>query len=158
MAVPTWCRRARATSTPAIQTTWKKWQQHSMNRRRSKSRAGFPRNLYESKGYYSWRNPLTNEYSGLGTNRAKAFSDAIDLNLHLAKLRGHQSIVDRVFGCKHTVASWEEKYQGMIEKRGLTKETRSNYLAFSRRVVKMLGDKPMRAVTALAVSEGLEAI
>jgi enterobacteria phage integrase len=129
-----------------------------VNRRRSKSRAGFPRNLYEYKGYFSWRNPETNDYFGLGTNRAKAFADALELNLHLAKLQGKQSIVDRVFGSKQTVTAWEEKYQGMIEKRGLTKETRSNYLAFSRRVVKMLGDKPMRAVTALSVSEGLEAI
>jgi enterobacteria phage integrase len=129
-----------------------------VNRRRSKSRAGFPRNLYENKGYFSWRNPETDETFGLGTNRSKAFSDALELNLHLAKLQGKQSIVDRVFGSKQTVAAWEERYQGVIEKRGLTKETRSNYLAFSRRIVKMFGPKPMRSVTALDVSQGLEAI
>jgi enterobacteria phage integrase len=129
-----------------------------VNRRRSKSRANFPRNLYENKGYFSWRNPTTGEYFGLGTNRARAFEEALQLNLHLAKLKGHKSIIDRVFGGTQTVAAWEEKYQGVVEKRGLTKETRSNYLAFSRRVVKMLGDRPMRSVTAQQVSDGLEAI
>jgi enterobacteria phage integrase len=129
-----------------------------VNRRRSKSRANFPRNLYENKGYFSWRNPTTGEYFGLGTNRARAFEEALQLNLHLAKLKGHKNIIDRVFGGTQTVAAWEEKYQGVVEKRGLTKETRSNYLAFSRRIVRMIGDRPMRSVTAQQVSEGLEAI
>lgn len=129
-----------------------------MNRRRSKTKAGFPRNLYESKGYYSWRNPLTDETHGLGTNRLKAFEDALALNLHLAKQAGQLSAVERVFGSKHTVAAWEEKYKGICKRRDLTKATLSNYLAFSRRIVKMLGDKPMRSVTAHDVSEGLDAI
>lgn len=129
-----------------------------MNRRRSKSRAGFPRNLYENKGYFSWRDPTTGDYSGLGRNRAKAFEDALALNLHLAKRQGQLSAVERVFGKGQTVAAWEEKYRGIVEKRKLTKETMSNYLAFSRRTLKMLGDKPLRSVTPENVSAGLDAI
>jgi integrase len=129
-----------------------------MNRRRSKAKSGFPRNLYENKGYFSWRNPLTNDYFGLGTNRAKAFGEAITLNLHLAKQQGQVSIVDRVFGSKETVSAWEDKYRGMVLERGLTKGTTTSYLSFSRRVVKMLGDIPMRSVTSLMVSDGLEKI
>jgi integrase len=130
-----------------------------VNRRRSKSRAGFPRNLYESKGYYSWRNPLTGETFGIGTSRSQAFDEALEANLKIAKQLARPRLVDRISGDRtRSVIAWEEKYQGIVEKRGLTKETRSNYLAFSRRVVKMLGEKPMRAVTALSVSEGLEAI
>ena len=129
-----------------------------MNRRRSRARAGFPRNLYENKGYFSWRNPLTNDYFPMGRNRAKAFEDALALNLHLAKQQGHVSAVERVFGSKQTVTAWEEKYQPIIAKRGLTKETRSNYLAHSRRIMKALGTKPIRSVTAHNVAEFLEAI
>lgn len=129
-----------------------------MNRRRSKGKAGFPRNLYESKGYFSWRNPMTNDYFGLGTDRAKAFGEAITLNLHLAKQLGQVSIVDRVFGGNQTVAAWEDKYREMVAERGLTKGTQTSYLSFSRRVVKMLGDRPMRSVTSLNVSDGLESI
>lgn len=129
-----------------------------MNRRRSKARAGFPRNLYESKGYFSWRDPSDGAVHGLGRNRAKAFEDALALNLHIAKLQGHVSAVERIFGSKQTVTAWEEKYAQIVAKRGLTKPTRSNYLAHSRRIIKALGSKPMRSVTALDVSKFLEAI
>lgn len=131
-----------------------------MNRRRSKSRAGFPRNLYESKGYYSWRNPVTGDTFGIGTNRAQAFEEALEANLKIAKQLTRPRLVDRITGDrKRSVAAWEEKYLGIVEKRGLTKETKSNYLAFSRRVVKMLGaEKPIITVSALDISQGLEDI
>lgn len=119
----------------------------------------FPRNLYESKGYFSWRNPETGDTFPVGKgNRARAFEEALELNLHIAKLKGHQSAVERVFGSGQTVAAWEEKYRAIIAKRGLTKATQSNYLAFSRRIIKGLGTKPIRSVTAHDVAKYLEAI
>lgn len=130
-----------------------------MNRRRSKTRAGLPRNLYERDGYYSWRNPLTGDEFGIGRNRAQAIEEALEANLKIARMSPRPRLAERIDNDTKTVGAWEEKYQGIVEKRGLTKETRSNYLAFSRRVVKMLGvDKPMRSVSAQQVSDGLEAI
>lgn len=129
-----------------------------MNRRRSRIRANFPRNLYENKGYFSWRNPATGEYFGLGTDRARAFEEALEANLKLAKPR--ERLVDRITGDrKRSVLAWEEKYRAIIAKRGLTKGTTASYLSFSRRMVKMLGENTaMKAVTALQVSEAIDAL
>lgn len=129
-----------------------------MNRRRSKARMNFPRNLYENGGYFSWRNPTTGEYFGLGKDRARAFEEALEANLRIAKPR--ERLVDRVFGDrKRSVAAWEEKYRGIVAERGLTKATLSNYLAFSRHMVRLLGaNTPMKAVTALQVSEAIESL
>jgi len=129
-----------------------------MNRRRSRLKQNFPRNLYESKGYYSWRHPKTGETFGLGTSRARAFEEALECNLRLAIPR--ERLVDRVLcGRIQTVAAWEEKYRGIIAQRGLTKATQANYLAFSRHMVRMLGaNTPLKSVTALQVSEAIESL
>lgn len=130
-----------------------------MNRRRSKAKSLFPPNLYESDGYYSWRNPLTGDYFGIGRNRADAFDQAIEANIRIAKMRGKPRLAERITGDRtRTVAAWEEKYATVLDKHELTPATRSNYRTFSKRVVALLGGKPMKTVTALDVSEGLERI
>ena len=129
-----------------------------MNRRRSRLRANFPRNLYESDGYFSWRHPITKETFGLGRDRARAFEEALEANLKLAKPR--ERLVDRVFGDrKRSVAAWEEKYRSIVAKRGLTKATMANYLAFSRHMVRLLGENTaLKSVTALQVSEAIDSL
>jgi integrase len=130
-----------------------------MNRRRSKSKSMFPPNLYESDGYFSWRNPLTGDYFGIGSNRADAFDQAIEANIRIAKMRGKPRLAERITGDRtRTVAAWEEKYSTVLDKHELTPATRSNYRTFSKRVVALFGGKAMRSVTALDVSEGLEKI
>jgi enterobacteria phage integrase len=126
-----------------------------VNRRRSRTRANFPRNLYESGGYFSWRHPVTGETFGLGRDRARAFEEALEANLKIAKPR--ERLVDRISGDRtRSVAAWETKYQAILAKRDLTKATRCNYRTFSRRMVKLLGEKtPIIAVSALQVSDGL---
>ncbi len=131
----------------------------SMNRRRSRSKVGFPPNLYESKGYYSWKNPITGDFFGIGSNRAQAFDEAIEANIRIAKLRGKPRLADRITGDRtRSVLAWEDKYRAMLKEHDITKETRANYLAFSRRIVGEFGDKPIKNVTALDVSEFLEKI
>lgn len=128
-----------------------------MNRRRSRAKAHFPPNLYESKGYFTYRNPVTKEPFGFGSNKARAFSLALQCNAKLATPM--QSIVDRVVGgSKTTVQAWETKYQAILDKHDLTPATRSNYRSHSRRVVRMLGDKSLRSITAKNISDGLEGI
>lgn len=56
-------------------------------RRRSKSKNGWPANLYERKGYFSWRNPVTREEHGLGRNKSAAFAQAVEANVHMAGLQ-----------------------------------------------------------------------
>lgn len=119
----------------------------------------FPPNLYENRGYFTWRNPITKDEFGVSSNRQYAFSVAHQCNAKIAKQLGIDDIVERATGGgKQTVTAWETKYQGILGKHPLTKETRANYLAFSRRVVRMLGPKVIRSVTAKDVADGLEAI
>lgn len=122
-------------------------------------RRDFPPNLYENRGYFTYRNPVTKDEFGFGTDRKKAFNAAIECNIKLAQQMGRESLVDKVFGgTKRTVAQWEERYQAILAKHELTPATRCNYRTFSRHVVRILNDKPIKAVTALNVSDGLETL
>lgn len=126
-----------------------------MNRRRSRIRQNFPRNLYENDGYFSYRNPMTKETFGLGRNRAKAFEIALACNLRL--LKDETSIIDRIFGDKRTVAEWETEYGKILDELAITPATRSNYRTFSRHVVRTLGaEKPIIAVSAMDVAQALK--
>lgn len=128
-------------------------------RRRSKGKAHFPPNLYEQRGYYTWRNPITKEPFGFGSSWTKAIRLALECNARIAKQMGDTDIVERATGDgKNTVAAWEMRYSKMLDRHDLTPATRANYLAFSRRIVKMWGGKPMRLLTARNVSDGLESI
>lgn len=132
-----------------------------MNRRRSKTKSGLPRNLYESPThYFSWRNPLTNDYFGLGYDRARAIEEALEANLKIARSLARPRLIDRISGeSARTVQAWETKYQAILKKHELTPATRANYLTFSRRMVKLLGaEKPIITVSALDVSEGLDSL
>ncbi|MFS1538879.1 MAG: phage integrase Arm DNA-binding domain-containing protein [Candidatus Phlomobacter fragariae] len=51
-----------------------------MPRIRSRKNRDFPPNLYERKGYYTYRDPRTRKEYGLGRNKAYAISEAISAN------------------------------------------------------------------------------
>lgn len=129
-------------------------------RGRSTRKRGWPDNLYESKGYYSYRNPVTREWFGLGRNQSEAFNQAVEANLHLAGQLKKERLVDRIAGTTgKTVADWAVKYDEILAERTLSNNTLRQYKTWSKKMVAMLGaDTKLRAVTALQVSEGLEAI
>jgi integrase len=127
-------------------------------RRRSSRKAGWPANLYEDGGYYTYRNPKTDERFGLGRDRAYAFSQAIEANLYLAGQLHTERLIDRLSGDQsRTIATWCAKYEGMLTKRALAPNTRKHYRKLAARMTEILGaDTKVRAVTALQVSDGLE--
>lgn len=129
-------------------------------RRRSKAKRGWPPNLYERHGYFSWRHPATREEFGLGRDRARAFAEAVEANIHLAKLTRRPRLIHRIDGdAERSVAAWAAKYEGLQARANLADNTRRSYRSLSKRMVSMLGaDTPWIAITALQVSEGLEAI
>lgn len=129
-------------------------------RRRSNRKAGWPANLYESRGYYIYRNPSTKEVFGLGRDRADAFNQAIEANLHLAGRLRKDRLVDRLTGdTNRTVAAWTQKYETILADRKLAVNTRKQYRNLAARMRDVLGaDTKVKAVTALQVSEGLEAL
>lgn len=129
-------------------------------RKRSSRKSLLPPNLYESRGYYSYRNPRTDEWFGLGRDRQDAVNQAIEANLYLAGQLGKARLVDKISGtADKTVAEWLKKYDEILADRQLAKGTRVVYAGHSRRMLRMLGaDTKLRAVTALQVSDGLDGI
>lgn len=127
-------------------------------RRRSSNKRGWPANLYEDGGYFSWRNPLTGEKFGLGRDKAVAFVQAVEANIHVAGLRNKPRLIDKLTGtADRSVAKWDEKYQKMLAGAGFAANTLRSYKSLGKRMVSMLGaDTPLATITALTLSEGLE--
>ncbi len=129
-------------------------------RRRSSSKRGWPKHLYERKGYFSWRHPDTGEEFGLGRDRAVAFAQAVEANLHLAKLTGQPRLIHRLTGeGVRTVGAWNEKYLELLAKQNYAAVTLKSYKSLGKRMVAMLkADTPLQTVTALEVSGILEKV
>jgi hypothetical protein len=131
-------------------------------RRRSRAKSNWPANLYERKGYYTWRNPQTREEFGLGDNKAYAFAEAVAANLHLATQAHKQRVglVAKLTGeADRSVLAWSKKYETYLGKQDFAENTRRQYASMMRRTVAMYGPAaPLASVTALLVSDGLEAV
>lgn len=129
-------------------------------RRRSSKKRGWPDNLYEDNGYFSWRNPITGVKYGIGRDKAAAFAQAIEANLHIAQQIGRPRLLDRLTGsADRSVGKWDEKYQGMLAEQDYAAVTLKSYKSLGKRMVRMLGEStPLQNVTALEISEGLDGI
>lgn len=73
-----------------------------MGRRRAKK--GLEPNLYESKGYFRYRHPITKKESGMGGNKAKANAAARILNARLIK---EPDLVKKVIDAGKAPATFE---------------------------------------------------
>lgn len=134
-------------------------------RRRSSRKRDWPANLYERSGYYSWRNPIDGRELGIGRDRAEAFAQANEANLHVAGVLQKPRLLDRLIGgdSPRTVGAWFDRYDELLERQHkageLADNTLRSYKSLSRRARQMLKpDTNIHAVTALMCSEGLEAI
>lgn len=72
-----------------------------MGRPRTRSRAGWPDNLYPNRDGFKYRHPVTRRETWMGTDRAKAFAAARKLNALLVQ---SDDLVARVAGPSETVA------------------------------------------------------
>lgn len=129
-------------------------------RQRSNRKRGWPEHLYERNGYFSWRSPIDGVEHGLGRDRAAAFAQAVEANIHCASLAGRPRLLDKLTGsADRSVAKWNEKYQGMIAGADFAANTLRAYKSLGKRMVTMLKpETPLQSVTALTISEGLEAL
>lgn len=129
-------------------------------RRRSERKRGWPRHLYERDGYYSWRHPKTREEFGLGRDKAKAFTEAVEANIHIAKLANKPRLIHRITGDgERSVEAWNTKYQAALARQDYAAVTLRSYKSLGGRLVRMLGPSaPVASIKALAVSEMLEAV
>lgn len=133
-------------------------------RKRSKSKTGWPRNLYERDGYFSWRHPRTREEFGLGRDKRKAFDQAIEANHSIAAThyRDEPRLIHRITGeADRSVGKWNEKYQAMLGKpeHGYAAVTLRSYKSLGKRMVTMFAaETPLQTITALKVSEILDTV
>ena len=129
-------------------------------RKRSESRRNWPSHLHARDGYYFWRHPKTGEDFGLGRNKAHAFAQAVEANMHLVKLSPSTRLIHRITGDgERTVKGWNDKYQAALAAQDYAAVTLKQYKSLGARLVRMLGaDTPLASVTALTVSDMFDAV
>lgn len=128
-------------------------------RRRTQAKRGWPKHLYERDGYFSWRHPKTREEFGLGRDKASAFAQAVEANLHLAKIADRPRLIHRLTGDgDRSVSAWNAKYQAKLAEQDLSKSTLKTYRSRGVLMVKAFGDVPITAVTPLQVTAVLDGI
>lgn len=71
----------------------------------------WPPNLYERKGYYSWRHPVTRKEYGLGKGYEDARQQAVEANQKLAD----GSLAQKIEAPQRTLGSFLNEYQKKID-------------------------------------------
>jgi integrase len=129
-------------------------------RRRSARKRDLPENLYERKGYYSWRNPIDGREYGLGRDRREAIIEAVEANIHVAGLTQQARLVDRLSGdAGRTLGAWLDTYEAKLQEREYRPNTLKSYLS----ILRMLRDRmdtamPLARVETMQVAEVLGAL
>lgn len=131
-----------------------------MGRRRNAPRRGWPANLYERAGYFSWRNPEDGREYGLGRDRHAAFAQAVEANLHIAQMSRKSRLVDRLTGAgERTFDAWLARYAELLEQRTLADATRKAYKSLAKIIrEKMPVEKSLSAITTLDCVTAIQAI
>ncbi len=128
--------------------------------KRSSKKRGWPQHLYEKKGYFYWRHPQTREEYPLGRDKAAAFAEAVEANIHIVKLTHRTRLIHRLSGDgDRTVGAWNVKYQAKLAQpeQKYAAVTLRTYKSLGLRLVRMLGAAtPLETVKALAISKMLE--
>lgn len=102
-------------------------------RRRERCRQAWPGNLYETNGYYYWRDPTTGKNYGLGRDLSAAKIQATEANLHLAGLREKARLVDKLTGnSTRTMGALLVRYVEDLKDRGLAVNTLKTKAVFVR--------------------------
>lgn len=126
-------------------------------RRRSKRKANWPDNLYETGGYFSWRNPVDGTHFGLGRIAlAEAFQQAKEANLHVSGAAPAPTLVDRLTGAKgRTVGAWADEYHKLLAKRTRADNTRKQDKSRLKAIREAMGAEVMEHVSTLRINEVL---
>jgi len=124
-----------------------------MGRVRSRSRAGWPDNLYPNRDGYKYRHPVMRRETWMGKDKAKAFAAARQLN---ALLTQATDLVSRVTGMGKTVADAVKVFRDDdVPSRKWGVRTAAEYAIIIRRIEVGLGDRPLEALTVKDCAEWL---
>lgn len=129
-------------------------------RRRDARRRNWPPNLYESRGYYSWRDPRDGRTYGLGRDKRSAFEQAVEANIHLAGMAGKARLLDRLNSeGDQTWGAWLDRHEKILAGRKLAENTRRSYksmLARARRTFEACD--AIDRITTKQIADALDAL
>lgn len=116
-----------------------------MGRQRSRSRAGWPDNLYPNRDGFKYRHPVTRKETWMGRDRAKAFAAAKKLN---ALLMPGGDLVAKVVQARETVADAAKLFRtDEIPSRNWGEKTAAWYEVYLGKIEDGLGTRPTYEVT-----------
>ena len=129
----------------------------AMGRPRSRSRAGWPDNLYpSSRGGFRYRHPATKRDHWMGTDKAKAFAAARKLN---AILLASNDLVSKVAGAAHTVADALKVFRDDdVPQRPWGEKTAAWYGVYIDRIEADLGDRDLEGLTVKDCAEYIRGV
>jgi integrase len=117
----------------------------AMGRPRSKSRAGWPDNLYPNRDGFKYRHPVSRKETFMGKDRAAAFAAARKLN---AVLGASADLVARVTGVQDTVADAVRVFRVEdVPGRKWAPATASVYESVLNRIVDGIGAREVETFT-----------
>jgi integrase len=127
-----------------------------MGRVRSRSRAGWPANLYTSGDGFKYRNPLTKKDSWMGKDRAQAFAAARILNEKLVK---PNDLVGRIVAKRETIADAINVFRmDDMPGREWAPATASVYESVLNRITKKIGDREVASFTVRDCADFIKAV
>ncbi|UYK82269.1 tyrosine-type recombinase/integrase [Xanthomonas sacchari] len=122
-----------------------------MGRARSKSRSGWPDNLYPNRDGYKYRHPVTRKETWMGKDKAKAFAAARQLNALLARA---DDLVAKVTGAAKTVADAIDIFRNDdIPHRKWGAATAAGYEIVIKRIKEGLGARALEGLTVKDCAE-----
>lgn len=109
----------------------------AMGRTRTRSRAGWPDNLYPNRDGFKYRHPVTRKEIWLGTDKASAFAAAREANAMLTPGNG---LVQRIVGSKESIADAIRVFRrDDAPSRSWSAKTAENYNSVIARIERHLG-------------------
>lgn len=123
-------------------------------RRRSKRKSNWPDNLYESGGYFSWRNPVDGKHFGLGRILfPDAARQAREANLHVSGQLQQPTLVDRLTGTgQRTVDAWCTEFEKLLRDRKYADTTLRQHLSKLKTIRTELGVDVIERVDTLRIN------
>lgn len=123
----------------------------AMGRQRSRSRAGWPDNLYPNRDGFKYRHPVTRKETWMGRDQARAFAAARKLN---AILMEGNDLVRRVTGAAKTVADAITVFRtDDVPSRGWKDSTAREYGIILRRIKTDIGNAELERFTVKECAE-----
>jgi integrase len=117
----------------------------AMGRTRTKSRAGWPANLYPNRGGFKYRHPVSRKETWMGCDRLKAFAAAKQLN---ALLMPGSDLLARVVGSSETVTDAVRVFRADdLPGRQWEPNTARTYNSVLQRIEDRLGDKALESLS-----------